>query len=334
MSRKLPLTDSSHEDLTRIEDLAPLDHPPLPKLPVENPPEFTATNIVLSQNELPSLDKIEVHTNPVLESPIQILNDSQTSVSEINNFFQEQSVDPVQEKLIHTEKSVLPTQEEEIFKDIKEEVETYVLKHVPFDSYPSYSLLIKNILRGPQKKAVELLLKEFELFQSDTEKQLVQRSLKRGQLLIPRISEFAAIYFSNKLELENLDIQMSPSQDFTEHHEHWDVGPLTEESFHHRHEAGQVIQSNSTSNDIFLTQSFYIPNMKLTLIGKLLQERVEMVFTSNDNDSLEFLGDKIHQMKNDAILLGANAIVGITILKISTDQFLITGEAALMERDV
>lgn len=307
MSRK---KDDDH-DLTKIGDLPPLDHPALPQLPID-PPNF----------DLPHLPQDEFAAVPLLEetSPTDFAAETINLETELAELHFEPTPPQVKQTIT-----------EEIFNDVKEELETFVLKHVAFESYPSYSLYITNIVNGQQRNSIKLLLKEYQLLQSETEKQLVNRSLQLKHLLIPRISEYAAIYFSNKLENYQLEIQFSPSEDLTGHHELWDQGPITFESFNHHKEEQNIILP-----DIFISQAYSIADKRVQLMGEVLQQTFKIA--KNEIENIGHYFKDLKELKEKARSMNANAIVGLNFQQLQNQDMdtlllLVTGEAATIQNE-
>jgi len=350
-------TSDDNEDLTRIEDLPPLDHPPLPKLPSDIPhfdiprlPENNAPELypesqnVLPPQEIPteylSTDQLEdvamefeqVHFENQEPLAFPEIEFTSSHAQEIFENTMTSSEEPEVTNVETKTKIKSETKTEKIFEDVKEELETFVLKHVPFESYPSYSLYITQIINGRQRNSIKLLLKEYGLLQSETEIELVARSLQLKHLLIPRISEYAAIFFANKLESLNVNIQFSPSEDLTAHHEMWDQGPITHETYHHHHEAGGIIKP-----DIFISQNFSFGDKSVKLLGIVLQQSFSLD-RSAIKDNFHYYFNQLQDLKNQAREVKANAIVGINFQQIDQDDFektlfLVTGEAAIIHEE-
>lgn len=324
MSRKTNKDDDL--DLTRIEDLPRLDHPPLPQLPAEDPPNFEVPNLPAEEFEAIDVTAQEATSGPD-SGPAQ-----EMALDELPEFdFESTAVAEINERpeVTSTNIEIKKSITEELFQDVKADLETFVLKHVPFESYPSYSLYISNIVNGQQRNGIKLLLKEYQLLQSDAEKQLVNRSMQLKHLLIPRISEYAAVYFANKLENYHLKIKLSPSEDLTGHHESWDLGPITQESFNHHKEMEGIVHP-----EIFMSQAFSIADKRVLLIGEVLQQTFSIPEREVENITHYF--KDLVELKEKARNINANAIVGLNFQQLqnhdpNTLLYLVTGEAARVQ---
>lgn len=294
----------------------------MPQLP-DTPSDFTMPSLPPVQDNFSSIEP----THPPLEDSTHQHENVFFTTDE--TYHEEEKIDEPIEHFASSTQELKKTITENIFEDVKEEMETFVLKHVPFESYPSYSLYISQIHTGIQRNSIKLLLKEYQLLQSETEIQLVHRSLQLKHLLIPRISEYAAIYFANKLEHLKLKIQFSPSEDLSGHHESWDQGPITNESFHHHKEQFEVI-----TPDIFISQAYSVADKRVQLLGEVLQQTYELPKQELEHITSYF--KNFSALKEQAKLIHANAIVGLRLQPLEQNDsdhilFLITGEAARIQ---
>lgn len=99
----------------------------------------------------------------------------------------------------------------ENFEDVKKFAESTSFTGSSVEGNPSFSVLIKNVRYIEDVNDILNLLKELSLM-SDTEEQIKNR-LVRGHLLVPRISEYAAIFLAHKLRRFDIDIQVGLSDE-------------------------------------------------------------------------------------------------------------------------
>jgi uncharacterized protein YbjQ (UPF0145 family) len=99
----------------------------------------------------------------------------------------------------------------ETFEDLKKFAESSSFAGMGAEGNPSFSVLIKNVRYLEDVNDILLMLKELGLM-SDSEEQTKAR-LMRGQLLVPRISEYAAIFLAHKLRRFDIDIQVGLSDE-------------------------------------------------------------------------------------------------------------------------
>lgn len=94
-------------------------------------------------------------------------------------------------------------------RDIKKFANQVIASEEGMEAYPAYSVVIEEVKYIEEVDSIIELIKETKLYQEDDER--LRLSLERGKLLIPRISEFAAIYLANKLRQFNLKFKVGLS---------------------------------------------------------------------------------------------------------------------------
>ncbi len=120
----------------------------------------------------------------------------------------------------------------EEFKDVKTFAENSNWTGSSAEGNPSFSILLKNIRYIEDVNDIISILKELSLL-SDPEEQ-VRTRLMRGHLLVPRISEFAAIFVAHKLRRFDIDIQVGLSDEIhpPKHHEAPELGMVSKHSLY------------------------------------------------------------------------------------------------------
>lgn len=384
----------SLDDITRIEDLAPLDHPALPATP-----EFLSANFLapelndshISLNHLDASEPIEVEKHreqtdhhkmsamqetasfeadqvppqePVMRPlhPMERSSFSSLAESGVNPKHGDTSVDDqsVENMTQHHMKYPTPFDDDQssdaensnkdqtlmhrsmaehnaqpYFQDVKDELDATIIKQVPMESYPSYSLLLQNIALEKDKREIELILKEFDLFQHEAEKNLITRSLAQGHLLLPRLSEFAAIFLANKFRLLSLQVTLSDAEELSLQSDIdlWDRGVSSPQSWKNSHEEGAIfpaLHPSLPTSFIFSSLDFYphaqidqsfhpLHITKILSAAELevlhqywgtLQENIHDQTDEKINATHKyFLEQLLEEMQKNAINLGANAIL-------------------------
>lgn len=146
----------------------------------------------------------------------------------------------------------------ETFEDLKKFSESSSFTGMATEGNPSFSVLIKNVRYLEDVNDIIALLRELNLL-SDSEEQTRGR-LMRGMLLVPRISEYAAIFLAHKLRRFDIDIQLGLSDEIhpPKHQEEPETGivskfNLFQNQTHHFHfddpklEISQIILSATPS---------------------------------------------------------------------------------------
>ncbi len=119
---------------------------------------------------------------------------------------QEETTSPLAE--LHPVPDEVFTPKED-FAETRSFAEKAVLAEGPAECNPAYSVIARNIRFLEDSEEILSLLKEVG-FPEDMMAQY-QRQLERGTLLIPRVSEFTAIFVCHRLRRFRLDLQMGLS---------------------------------------------------------------------------------------------------------------------------
>lgn len=204
----------------------------------------------------------------------------------------------------------------EDFKDLKKFAENTSLTGMAAEGNPSFSVLISGIQYTEDAEDILILLKELSLINEDEE--ATKRRLLRGSFLVPRISEYAAIFLSHKLRRFDVDIQVGLSDDIhpPKHGEKPETGLVSKHSLyqnqsHHFHfsdpkiEISQIIIS-STSN---LEGYQIVKYIGVATEYHLIDQHVLEDETSNETPKL--YNELAIKLKAHALKLKANAVVGI-----------------------
>lgn len=184
-----------------------------------NTSDFTAsfdTDFSTSDFESPKEDE------PEEESPVE---DDFTSLNDETPGMEETQI--IQPE-VREEKYQAP----ETFEDLKKFSENSSFSSSATEANPSFSLLIKNVRYLEDVQDIIVLLKELNLL-VDNEEQTKSR-LMRGMLLVPRISEYAAIFLAHKLRRFDIDIQLGLSDEIhpPKHQEAPETGIVSKHSLY------------------------------------------------------------------------------------------------------
>jgi uncharacterized protein YbjQ (UPF0145 family) len=104
---------------------------------------------------------------------------------------------------------ITPYKAPETFEEVRRFAENSSFTGMAMEGNPSFSLLLREVRFIEDANDIISLLSELKLL-TDPEDQ-VRARLKRGQLLIPRISEYAAVYLAHRLRRFDIDISFGPS---------------------------------------------------------------------------------------------------------------------------
>ena len=204
----------------------------------------------------------------------------------------------------------------ENFEDLKKFAESTSISGMGVEGNPSFSVLLKNIRYIEDVNDILSLMKELSLI-NDPEEQIRQR-LMRGHLLVPRISEYAAIFLAHKLRRFDIDIQVGLSDEIhpPKHQESPETGLVSKYSLyqnqtHHFHfddpklEISQIIVASS-------------PNLEghqvLKYLGVASEHKILDGHIVEDEDSEDIprhYSELAQKLKAHALKSNANAVIGL-----------------------
>lgn len=204
----------------------------------------------------------------------------------------------------------------ENFDDLKKFAESTSISGMGAEGNPSFSVLLKNIRYIEDVNDILALMKELGLL-SDPEEQIRQR-LMRGHLLVPRISEYAAIFLAHKLRRFDIDIQVGLSDEIhpPKHQETPETGlvskyTLYQNQTHHFHfddpklEISQIIVAAT-------------PNLEghqvIRYLGVASEHKMLDGHIVEDEDSAEiprYYSELAQKLKAHALKANANAVIGL-----------------------
>jgi uncharacterized protein YbjQ (UPF0145 family) len=204
----------------------------------------------------------------------------------------------------------------ETFEEVKKFAESSSFTGMGAEGNPSFSLLIKNVRFIEDVNDILRLLKELDLM-ADSE-ELMKNRLMRGTILIPRISEYAAILLAHKLRRFDIDIQVGLSDEIhpPKHHETPDIGLVSKASLyqnqsHHFHfddpklEISQIIVAATPGLE---------GHQVLRYLGIASEHKMLDAHIVENEDSTEIprhYQELAMKLKAHALKAHANAVVGL-----------------------
>lgn len=204
----------------------------------------------------------------------------------------------------------------ETFQDLKQFSESSSFTGMATEGNPSFSILVKEVRYLEDVNDIVSLLKEFKLL-VDSEEQTKNR-LMRGTLLIPRISEFAAIFVAHKLRRFDVDLQIGLSDEIhpPKHQEAPEIGIVSKHSLyqnqtHNFHfddpklELSQIIVAATPSLEGYQV----IRYMGVASEHKILESYV--VEDENSSDIPLHYQELAQKLKAHALKNHSNAVVGL-----------------------
>ena len=220
----------------------------------------------------------------------------------------------------------LPTQEflesestfksPETFADLKKFAESSNFTGMGAEGNPSFSVLLKNVRYIEDVNDILILMKELGLM-SDPEDQLRTR-LMRGHLLVPRISEYAAIYLAHKLRRFDIDIQVGLSDEIhpPKHQETPETGVVSKHSLyqnqnHHFHFDDPKLE---ISQIIIAATPHLEGHQVIRYLGVASEHKMLDGHIVEDEGSQEiprYYSELAQKLKAHALKAHANAVIGL-----------------------
>ena len=235
---------------------------------------------------------------------------------EEDSLFSEASAEEaeVEEPIIPVVESSYKTPEN--FSDLKKFAENTSVSGMGAEGNPSFSVLLKNVRFIEDVNDILAMMKELGLL-ADSEEQMKQR-LMRGHLLVPRISEFSAIFLAHKLRRFDIDIQVGLSDEIhpPKHQESPETGLVSKSSLyqnqtHHFHfddpklEMSQIIIS-ATPN---LEGHQVIKYLGVASEHKMLEG--DIVEDESSSEVPRYYSELAQKLKAHALKANANAVIGL-----------------------
>lgn len=155
----------------------------------------------------------EIEERPVADEEIEVprsepIQESLSSISLVHDFENFSKDDEPTEEVKVEEPAEVYTPKED-FAETRRFAESAVINDASAECNPAYSVMAKNIRFLEDSEEILSLLKEAG-FPDDMRAQF-QRQIERGTLLVPRVSEFTAVYLCHKLRRFRLELTMALS---------------------------------------------------------------------------------------------------------------------------
>lgn len=209
-----------------------------------------------------------------------------------------------------------PYKAPENFSDVRQFSESSSFTGIGAEGNPSFSVLIKNVRYLEDVNDIMILMKELGLA-VDTEEQMRAR-LMRGNLLVPRISEFAAVLLAHKLRRFDIDIQVGLSDEIhpPKHGEAPETGIVSKYSLyqnqtHHFHfddpklEISQIIVAATPALEGYQVVRYLgVASEHKMLEGHLVEDETS-------SEIPRYYHELAQKLKAHALKAHSNAVVGL-----------------------
>lgn len=277
-------------------------------------PDFGSTDFSSSDDESP----FELSSEEEVPEEAPLLQDEPTFMEPEEVISEEPIFEAQPEAPVYTPPAPLeqPYKAPENFEDLKKFAESSSFSGMSAEGNPSFSVLIKDVRFIEDVNDILSLMKELNLL-SDSEEQMKAR-LMRGHLLVPRVSEYAAIFLAHKLRRFDIDIQVGLSDEIhpPKHQESSETGVVSKHSLyqnqtHHFHfddpklDINQIILAATPS----LEGHQVIRYLGVASEHKMLDGH--MVEDESSSDVPRFYQELAQKLKAHALKAHANAVIGL-----------------------
>ena len=204
----------------------------------------------------------------------------------------------------------------ETFEEVRKFAESSSFTGMGAEGNPSFSVLLRNIKFVEDVNDILILLKELQLL-ADSEEETKAR-LSKGYLLIPRISEYAAVLLTHKLRRFDIDIQMGLSDEIhpPKHQELPETGMVSKASLHqnqshHFHFDGPKLELSQIIVSATPTLQGYQVVRYLGVASEHKTVPAELVEDESNEDVPVYYQELAQKLRAHAIKNHSNAIVGL-----------------------
>ncbi len=276
--------------------------------------DFTDTN--LSEDVLvDSTDKNEE----------EILTDTDHSLDNLSN--SEDIPEVVEEKKEEPKTTTPPPitapknfKEPESLNDVKDFAEVITATDLSIEGNPPFSVILSKIKYHEDSLEILDILKELQIIKEDNDED-ARASLERGQILIPRLSEYAAIVLCHKMRRFDLNLKMGLSQEIHANStfEKSDKGLISRKS----------ILSNKKITESFKESDIKLEDIQITTLSSFenhsVLKNLGIISKSKSIPNEELTSDLFEttykttseelmlELKNEAKKLNVNGLLGVTI---------------------
>ncbi|HXH30210.1 MAG TPA: hypothetical protein VNJ01_05305 [Bacteriovoracaceae bacterium] len=204
----------------------------------------------------------------------------------------------------------------ESFSELKTFAESSSFSQSTSEANPSFSVLIRDVRFIEDVNDIVIILKELNLV-TDSE-EVMKGRLMRGSLLVPRISEFAAIFLAHKLRRFDIDLQLGLSDEIhpPKHKEKPETGIVSKFNLHQNH--GHHFHFDDPKLEISQIIVAATPSLEGHQVIRYLGVASEHKFLSaavveneGSDEVPRYYQELAQKLKAHALKAHANAVVGL-----------------------
>lgn len=280
--------------------------------------EFSPSEETAEFNTLEEESELFEETQSLSEPQAELKNNDEDYLKEDDTFLDEpQITEPIKTPMPAFGPPPSAFKEPENFEDLKKFAESSSFtSDMSAEGNPSFSVLIKEVKFVEDAQDIILLLKELKLA-TDSDEVLLNR-LSRGELLIPRISEFAATFLAHKLRRFDIDILVGLSDEIhpPKHPETPEIGLVSKHGLyqnqahhfafqdHHLDISQIIISATPTLDGHQVIKYIGVASEHKMLDGSLVEDE-------NSTEVSAHYQELAQKLKAHALKAHANAVVGL-----------------------
>jgi uncharacterized protein YbjQ (UPF0145 family) len=203
----------------------------------------------------------------------------------------------------------------ENFDDVKKFAENSTYSATTAEANPSFSVLIRNVRFIEDAHDMASILNDLKIIQSQDD---AKKSLGRGALLIPRVSEFTAVFIAHKLRRFDADILVGLSDDIhpPKHKEDAETGLVSKQNLYQNQshsfdfsrpkiDLASIIISTAPQLDQYQVLRYLGVASEHTVLDSTIVE-------DETSSKIQFHYEELaHKLKAHAVKQNANAVIGI-----------------------
>lgn len=203
----------------------------------------------------------------------------------------------------------------ESFEDVKKFAENSTYSSTLAEANPSYSVMIKNVRFIEDANDIAILLNDLKVIENVED---AKKSLGRGALLVPRISEFAAVFLAHKLRRFDADILIGLSDDIhpPKYKEDAETGLVSKQHlYQNQSHAFDFSRPKVDLASVVISTAPQLDQYQILRYLGVASEHMILdssVVEDESSQKIQFHYEELaHKLKAHAVKQNANAVIGI-----------------------
>jgi uncharacterized protein YbjQ (UPF0145 family) len=203
----------------------------------------------------------------------------------------------------------------ENFDDVKKFAEQSTYSNTSAEANPSFSVLIRNVRFAEDANDIAILLNDLKVVENSED---AKKSLSRGSLLVPRVSEFAAVFIAHKLRRFDADILVGLSDDIhpPKYKDDAETGLVSKQHlYQNQAHAFDFSRPKIDLSSIIISTAPQLDQFQILRYLGVASEHMVLdsaVVEDESSSKIQFHYEELaHKLKAHAVKQNANAVIGI-----------------------